>query len=77
MGPDDATPPPGEEGELHVRGSLLFAGYFNHPEANRDVFSADGSCSAPAILPSSTRKGTSPSRDGVVSRFISWEHPTI
>ena len=42
VGPDDATLPAGEEGELHVRGSLLFAGYFNHPEANRDAFSADG-----------------------------------
>ena len=40
--PDDATLPAGEEGELHVRGSLLFAGYFNHPDADRDAFSADG-----------------------------------
>ncbi len=41
-GPDDATLPAGEEGELHVRGSLLFAGYFNHPEANRDAFTDGG-----------------------------------
>ena len=42
VGPDDAALPAGEEGELHVRGSLLFPGYFNHPEANRDAFTADG-----------------------------------
>ena len=42
VGPDDAVLPPGKEGELHIRGSLLFPGYFNHPEANRDAFSAGG-----------------------------------
>ena len=42
VGPDDAEPAAGEEGELHVRGPLLFPGYFNHPEANREAFSADG-----------------------------------
>ena len=42
VGADDAMLPPGEEGELHVRGPLLFPGYFNHPEANRDAFAADG-----------------------------------
>ena len=42
VGPDDAVLPPGREGELHIRGSLLFPGYFNHPEANRDAFSAGG-----------------------------------
>ena len=42
VGPDDAELAPGEEGELHVRGPLLFPGYFNHPEANREAFSADG-----------------------------------
>ena len=31
VGPDDTTLSAGEEGELHVRGPLLFAGYFNHP----------------------------------------------
>ena len=41
-GPDGAALPAGEEGELHVRGSLLFPGYFNHPDADRDVFTADG-----------------------------------
>ena len=42
VGPDDAVLPPGKEGELHIRGSLLFPGYFNHPEANRDAFSTGG-----------------------------------
>ena len=42
VGPDDAALPAGEEGELHIRGSLLFPGYFENPEANRDAFSADG-----------------------------------
>ena len=42
VGPDDAELAAGEEGELHVRGPLLFPGYFNHPEANREAFSTDG-----------------------------------
>ena len=42
VGPDDAVLPAGEEGELQIRGPLLFPGYFNHPEANRDAFSGDG-----------------------------------
>ena len=42
VGAGDAALPAGEEGELHVRGALLFAGYFNDPEADRDAFSADG-----------------------------------
>ena len=42
VGPDDAALPPGEEGELQIRGSLLFPGYFDHPEANREAFSAGG-----------------------------------
>ena len=42
VGPEDAVLPPGEEGELHIRGSLLFPGYFDHPEANRDAFSSGG-----------------------------------
>ena len=41
-GPDDTALPAGEEGELHIRGSLLFPGYFENPEANRDAFSAGG-----------------------------------
>ena len=42
VGPDDTEVGTGEEGELHVRGPLLFPGYFDHPEANREAFSADG-----------------------------------
>ena len=42
VGPDDAEPAAGEEGELHVRGPLLFPGYFHHPEADREAFSAGG-----------------------------------
>ena len=42
VGPDDAALPAGEEGELHIRGALLFPGYFNHPEADRDAFTTDG-----------------------------------
>ena len=42
VGPDDAEPAAGEEGELHVRGPLMFPGYFDHPEANREAFSAGG-----------------------------------
>ncbi len=42
VGPDDAELGTDEEGELHVRGSLLFPGYFDHPEANREAFSSDG-----------------------------------
>ena len=42
VGPADAALPAGEEGELHVRGPLLFPGYLDHPGANRDAFSDDG-----------------------------------
>lgn len=39
---DGAELAPGEEGELEVRGSLLFPGYFDNAEANADAFTADG-----------------------------------
>ena len=42
VGPDDVMLPAGEEGELQVRGALLFPGYFDNPDADRDAFSADG-----------------------------------
>ena len=42
VGPDGTELPAGKEGELQVRGPLLFPGYFNHPEANRDAFVAEG-----------------------------------
>ena len=42
VGAGDTALPPGEEGELQIRGSLLFPGYFDHPEADRAAFSAGG-----------------------------------
>ena len=42
VGADDAVLPAGAEGELHVRGPLLFPGYFDHPEADHGAFSGDG-----------------------------------
>jgi acyl-CoA synthetase (AMP-forming)/AMP-acid ligase II len=41
-GPDDAPLAAGEEGELQVRGCLLFPGYYDNDEANRDAFTRDG-----------------------------------
>ena len=42
VGPDGTGLPAGEEGELQVRGPLLFPGYFNNPGADRDAFVAEG-----------------------------------
>jgi non-ribosomal peptide synthetase component E (peptide arylation enzyme) len=42
VGPDGAMLPPGAEGELQVRGSLLFPGYFDNQAANLNAFTADG-----------------------------------
>ena len=42
VGPDGAELPAGEEGELQARGPLLFPGYLDHPEANREAFAAGG-----------------------------------
>ena len=42
VGPHGTALPAGEEGELQVRGPLLFSGYLDHPEANRDAFAAEG-----------------------------------
>ncbi len=39
---DGSVAPPGEEGELQVRGASVFAGYLNDPEATRAAFTADG-----------------------------------
>ncbi|MBB4935302.1 cyclohexanecarboxylate-CoA ligase [Lipingzhangella halophila] len=40
---DDGTElPPGEEGDLLVRGPGLFLGYYGHPDETRKVFTADG-----------------------------------
>ena len=38
----DAPAEPDHEGELQVRGPLLFSGYFNNPDANAQAFTADG-----------------------------------
>lgn len=40
--PEGRPCPPGEEGELQVRGCLLFPGFFNNPAANEAGFTADG-----------------------------------
>jgi|TARA_B100001964_G_C14244080_1_gene606538 non-ribosomal peptide synthetase component E (peptide arylation enzyme) len=39
---DGTESPQGEEGELQVRGCLLFPGYFNNEDANHDAFTANG-----------------------------------
>ena len=39
---DGAPAALGRDGELQVRGPLLFPGYFNNPAANRAAFTADG-----------------------------------
>lgn len=39
---DGAPTPVGQEGELQVRGSLLFPGYFKNDAANRESFTDDG-----------------------------------
>ncbi len=40
--PDGRPAPPDVEGELHVRGCSVFAGYFDNAVANNNVFSDDG-----------------------------------
>jgi non-ribosomal peptide synthetase component E (peptide arylation enzyme) len=39
---DDSRAPPGEIGELEMRGCSLFAGYFDNPQATAAAFTADG-----------------------------------
>ncbi|HVB50105.1 MAG TPA: AMP-binding protein [Burkholderiales bacterium] len=39
---DENAVPPGTEGELQVRGCLLFPGYLDNPAANAAAFAADG-----------------------------------
>ena len=34
--------PPGETGELHVRGCSVFSGYLHNPDATREAFTTDG-----------------------------------
>ena len=40
--PDGIAVAPDEEGELQVRGCLLFPGYFDNEAANRNAFAAGG-----------------------------------
>ncbi|MBV6697768.1 (2,3-dihydroxybenzoyl)adenylate synthase [Kitasatospora aureofaciens] len=42
VGPDDREVPPGETGELLVRGPYTIRGYYRAPEANRAAFTPDG-----------------------------------
>lgn len=39
---EEAPVPDGQPGELQVRGSMIFRGYFNNEAATRDAFTADG-----------------------------------
>ncbi|WP_046468446.1 non-ribosomal peptide synthetase [Allosalinactinospora lopnorensis] len=39
---DERPLPDGEEGELHVRGPMVFSGYLNNEEATRAAFTPDG-----------------------------------
>ncbi|XVQ14874.1 class I adenylate-forming enzyme family protein [Spirillospora sp. CA-255316] len=41
-GPDGAVLPPGETGELQIRGDCVAAGYWDMPEETAEVFSPDG-----------------------------------
>lgn len=41
-GPDGAALPPGETGELHIRGACVAAGYWDMPEETAEVFHRDG-----------------------------------
>jgi fatty-acyl-CoA synthase len=39
---DGVDTPPGETGELLIRGPNVLPGYWNRPEANKDIFTEDG-----------------------------------
>ncbi|MFP4036362.1 MAG: AMP-binding protein, partial [Desulfobacteraceae bacterium] len=40
--PDGNELPPGEQGELVLKGPGVFTGYYNNPEENKKAFTADG-----------------------------------
>ena len=42
IGEDGRIAPPGEPGELQLRGTMIFDGYYNNPEATRAAFTAEG-----------------------------------
>lgn len=42
VSPDDAARAPGEEGELQVRGCLMFPGFYDNPAANAAAFAPGG-----------------------------------
>ena len=42
MNEDGAQLPPTERGELQIRGSTIFKGYWDKPEANAETFTSDG-----------------------------------
>jgi 4-coumarate--CoA ligase len=39
---DDKDVEPGQEGEVLLLGPVVFKGYHNNPEANKDAFDAQG-----------------------------------
>jgi acyl-CoA synthetase (AMP-forming)/AMP-acid ligase II len=55
--------PPGEAGELQVRGTAVFRGYWRRPEGERGRLSRTAG-SAPATWPASTRTASSTSSTG-------------
>jgi non-ribosomal peptide synthetase component E (peptide arylation enzyme) len=44
--PDGNELPPGEQGELVLKGPGVFTGYYNNPEENKKAFTAEGRASA-------------------------------
>jgi acyl-CoA synthetase (AMP-forming)/AMP-acid ligase II len=42
LGPGDEILPPGQEGEIAFRGSMVFLGYVGEPEKTAESFTADG-----------------------------------
>jgi acyl-CoA synthetase (AMP-forming)/AMP-acid ligase II len=42
VGEENRLVPPGETGEIQVKGDFVTLGYWNRPEATRDLFTSDG-----------------------------------